>query len=136
MIDVEARVAEAVKLHAEGYNCCQAVAMAYADIIGDRTMASTMGAPFGRGISGLREVCGCVSAMAMVAGFAKPAVAPDDRAGKRDQKMMVQMMAGEFKEKNGDIVCGRLLDSNKKPCAEYVADAARIIGETMNGGII
>ena len=65
--EIEKRVAAARELHNRGMNCCQSVVMAYADMLPvDNDTAMKMCAPFGRGISGLRETCGCVTGMALV----------------------------------------------------------------------
>ena len=66
-MDKEERSEKARALHKQGCNCCQSVVMAYADRLPiDEQQAMDVAAPFGRGISGCREVCGCVSGMAMV----------------------------------------------------------------------
>ena len=117
---MENRSEKARVLHKSGCNCCQAVVLAYADKLPiDAASASNMAAPFGRGLSGLREVCGCVSGMAMVAGL----------CGKASS---VKMMAEKFREENGDINCGRLLQSGKRPCNDLVACATKILEENID----
>ena len=65
----EERMDRARGLHRAGCNCCQAVVMAWADRLPiDEKAAMDVAAPFGRGLAGTREVCGCVSGMAMVCG--------------------------------------------------------------------
>ena len=107
----EERIDNARALHKQGCNCCQSVVMAYADILPiDNENAMNVAAPFGRGLAGTREVCGCVSGMAMVCGL----------TGHADQ---TRTLIEQFRQENGDIVCGRLLASGKKPCPDLVADA-------------
>lgn len=130
--EIEQRVAAARKLHQTRYNCAQSVALAYKDMlpVDEETLAQMM-MPFGGGIARLREVCGCVSAMALVASH----IEPEPRAN----TMLVQSLAAAFKQANGDIVCHRLLGLDgplpngltKKPCTEYVACAARLLGEAI-----
>ena len=49
---------KARQLHQQGCNCCQAVVMAYADQLPiSEENAMNMAAPFGRGLSGCRELC-------------------------------------------------------------------------------
>lgn len=114
----EEREQKARALHADHHNCCQSVVMAYDDKIGiDAAKANQLAAPFGRGMSGLREVCGCVSGMAMVAGL----------TGKADE---FPQLAERFRQENGDIVCGRLLAmGGKKPCRDLVGCAARLLAD-------
>lgn len=115
----EERTARARALHKSGCNCCQSVVMAYADKLPiDEQNALSVAAPFGRGLSGLREVCGCVSGMAMVCGL----------TGHTDQ---VKPLAEKFRESNGDVVCGRLLKMGKKPCNELVAEAAGLLADVV-----
>ena len=106
-------------LHRAGCNCCQSVVMAYADKlpIGEKE-AMDVAAPFGRGLAGTREVCGCVSGMAMVCGLT-------------GHTADVRPLIEKFREEQGDIVCGRLLAAGKKPCPEMVADAAGYLADKL-----
>ena len=148
-IDIEQRAARAKELFNSGYNCCQSVVLAYADIIGlEPTLAATVSAPFGGGMGRLREVCGAVSGMTMVAGFLSPCPTADDPAAKKANYALVQHFAEAFRRENGAIVCRTLLGLDlakveptpsprtaeyykKRPCGELVADAARIVGEYL-----
>lgn len=60
------------ELFREGYNCSQAVTLAFADELEargiSREMAAGLASSFGGGLGRLREVCGCVSGMALVCG--------------------------------------------------------------------
>ena len=148
-IDINQRVAQAKEYFNSGYNCCQAVVLTYADIIAlEPTLAATISASFGGGMGRLREVCGAVSGMTMVAGFLSPCPTADDPAAKKANYTLVQHFAERFREQNGAIVCRTLLGLDhpkdeptpsartaeyykKRPCAELVGDAARIIGEYL-----
>ena len=115
----EERMERARTLHTSGCNCCQSVVMAYADKLPiEPENAMNVAAPFGRGIAGTREVCGCVSGMAMVCGL----------TGHTES---VRQLIEQFRADNGDIVCARLLQAGKKPCPEMVAYAAGLLHETV-----
>ena len=59
----------AFELFKEGYNCSQAVVLAFADLIGmDEKLLTRVTSSFGGGMGRLREVCGAVSGMSFVAG--------------------------------------------------------------------
>ena len=59
----------AKELFLEGYNCSQAVAGAFCEEMGmDLETVAKMSSSFGGGLARLREVCGCVSGMALAAG--------------------------------------------------------------------
>lgn len=67
---MESRVQDAVMLFESGFNCAQSVFAAYADLFGmDRETALKLACPMGAGVGRMREVCGTVSAMAMLSGL-------------------------------------------------------------------
>ena len=133
----------------EGYNCAQSVALAFADITTlDEKMVATITASFGGGMGRLREVCGAVSGMAFVASFISPCPMADNAEAKKTNYALVQAFAEKFREQNGAIVCRTLLGLDrpkdeptpsprtaeyykKRPCAEYVYDAALIVGKYL-----
>lgn len=150
-IDLNERVQRARDLFTSGYNCTQSVFMAYSDLFDLETrFAATISAPLGGGMGRLREVCGAVSGMTLLAGLLSPAHDPKDQAAKGANYALVQHFAEQFREANGAIVCRELLGLTqrkddptpsprtteyyrKRPCVEYVATAARIVGEYLIG---
>lgn len=150
-IDPKERAEHAKTLFSEGYNCAQSVAMAYADITSlDEQMVATITASFGGGMGRLREVCGAVSGMAFVASFISPCPTATDASAKKANYALVQEFAEKFRAQNGNIVCRSLLGLDrpkdeptpsprtaeyyqKRPCAEYVYDAALIVGKHLAG---
>ena len=60
---------KAEELFRKGYNCSQSVFAAFADVL-DMTVeeAAKIASPFGAGFGKLREVCGAVSGMTLLAG--------------------------------------------------------------------
>ena len=111
MINIEERVEKAQRLFKEGgYNCCQAVVLAYNDVFGlpDDT-AAALSSGFGGGMGRMREVCGSVSGMVMLAGLLEPATDPKNMAVRTANYALVQEVAGEFKAINGSIICRELL---------------------------
>ena len=134
---------EAVELFVKGYSCSQAVAMAFCDVTGlDEKTTARMASSFGGGMGRMREVCGAVSGMLLVAGLLYGYDDAADTAGKRALYAQVQAMAGTFREEMGSIICRDLLknppsDPNptprtpefyqKRPCARMVETAARIM---------
>ena len=148
-INAEERAQRAKAFFNEGYNCAQSVAMAYADITNlDEKMVATITASFGGGLGRLREVCGAVSGMAFVASFISPCPTADNAEAKKANYALVQEFAEQFRQQNGNIVCRSLLGLDrpkdeptpsprtseyyqKRPCAEYVYDAALIVGKHL-----
>ena len=135
----------AVDLFVQGYNCAQAVAAAFGDLTGlDEKTAARMASCFGGGMGRMREVCGAVSGMLLVAGLLYGYDDPKATTEKRELYAQVQAMAGQFREELGSIVCRDLLknppsDPNptprtaefykNRPCARMVETAARIMDE-------
>lgn len=152
--DIAERGNRARNFFMEGYNCCQAVLLAFADILEDNNLASqallkTIGSGFGGGFARMRQVCGSFSGCTVMAGFILPADTPD-LARRKANYALVQEMAEEFKARNGgSIVCGELLGIKqpckesplpsertadyyaKRPCPEIIRNAAMIVAEKM-----
>ena len=133
---------KAQALFKQGYNCSQAVYLAFCDVTGmDEKTALMLSSSFGGGMGRMREVCGAVSGMFMVAGQLYGYSDPNDRNAKAEHYALIQRMAAKFREKNGSIICRELLGTNdsapnptertdrfykKRPCAELVAMCAEI----------
>lgn len=100
----------------KGYNCSQSVFVPFAHRYGiDEKTALKMSASFGGGMGRMREVCGCMSAMALVAGFESGCTTDYNPKGKEKNYEMVQYLAKEFKKiSGGSIVCRELLGLDKK----------------------
>ena len=150
--DIEERVKIAVGNFESGYNCAQSVFLAFADIIGlDFELAKKMSVSFGGGMGRMRETCGTVSAMVMLAGFYCPVEDPADQEARTRNYAMVQRVGGAFREQYGSLVCRELLPAAeaaktdpspslrtaayyaKRPCSRYVATAACIAGKMLKG---
>lgn len=140
----------AEKLFREGYNCAQAVLMAFSDVTGlSKETSAQIASSFGGGLGRLREVCGAISGGAMVLGMAKGYSNPTEPSAKKAHYHLVQEFAGRFKEENGSIICRELLGSvdtvkgndpeartqsyyKKRPCAELVRQAADIVDQMLS----
>jgi C_GCAxxG_C_C family probable redox protein len=135
----------AAELFLKGYNCAQAVAIAFCDVTGlDEAMTARLSSSFGGGLGRLREVCGAVSGMAMVAGVLYGSDDPKDDEAKKAHYELIQQLAGEFRNRMGTIICRELLDNPpsdptpsprtaeyyaNRPCARFVMVAAEILND-------
>ena len=130
--DIEERVVKAKRLFKEeGYNCCQAVVLAYNDLFGiEDSAAAAMSAGFGGGMGRMREVCGSVSGMVMLAGLIAPANDPSVKVDRTRNYALVQDVAGEFHRQNGSIICKEIkgIETGKvlRSCKDCIKDAALI----------
>ena len=134
----------------KGYNCSQSVVLAFADMIDiDEATLSKLSSSFGGGMGRLREVCGSVSGMFMVAGLLYGYDGPETGQVKADHYARIQELAKRFEEKHGSIVCRELLGLSvrhdipipeartseyykKRPCPEIIGDAAEILEQFIN----
>ena len=129
----------------EGYNCAQAVCLAFSDIMGmEESIVAKISSPFGGGMGRMREVCGAVSGMYIVLGYVRGYDDPKDTEGKKALYIEVRELAEQFKTEFGSIICRELLDGvdhtngptpekrtesyyHKRPCGEQVAYCAYIL---------
>lgn len=141
------RQERAEALFLEGYNCCQAVLLAFADELGmTASEAARLGSSFGGGVGGLRQTCGAFTAMCMIEGVTDGYADAADREGKQAQYARIQEFARAFTAENGSILCYRLLKHaphaaapqartpayyRERPCARYVGSAARLMDAAL-----
>lgn len=105
-----ARAAKAMELHKSGFNCAQAVFLAFSDLYPfDADTAAKLSAPLGGGLGGQREVCGAVSAMALVLGAVYSCSDPADKAAKAALYRRVQTCSAQYRTVTGSIICRELL---------------------------
>ena len=98
------RTEKAAELFTSGCNCSQSVFAAFADEFGlEEELAKRIACGLGGGVGRMREVCGAVSAAAMVIGMR---LGPD----KTKAYPAIQEFCAKFKEKAGSIVCRELLE--------------------------
>ena len=133
------RVDKAEGLFRDGCNCAQAVFTAFADEFGlDGELAKRVSCGLGGGVGRMREVCGAVSAAAMVIGMR---LGPDKMAA----YPAIQDFCAKFKAETGSIVCRELLEGTgataggapesrtaeyyrRRPCVELVKLAVSLLG--------
>lgn len=129
----------------EGYNCSQSVFLAFCDEYHmDIETALKISSSFGAGMGRLREVCGAVSGMFMVAGLVYGYTDPKDHKTKTEHYERIQYLAKKFEDKNQSIICRELLGLEagkdnpeperrtaeyytKRPCVQIVGMAAAIM---------
>ncbi|MBQ6407800.1 MAG: C_GCAxxG_C_C family protein [Butyrivibrio sp.] len=129
----------------EGYNCSQSIVLAFADLIPiEKSTLLRMASSFGGGMGRLREVCGSVTGMFMIAGILYGYDGPETGQVKADHYARIQELARRFEETHGSIVCREMLGLSvrhdvpvpeartqeyykKRPCPEIIGDAADLL---------
>lgn len=137
------------ELFRSGYNCAQSVFCAFCEETGMKFEdALKLSSSFGGGMGRLREVCGAVSAMFMIAGILYGYTSPNNDEIKGQHYKRIQDLAEKFKEKYNTIICRELLGLEEKqdspiptkrtpeyyesrPCENFIGYAAQIIEELI-----
>ena len=137
----------AAELFENGYNCAQAVTIAFCDVTGlEEKTAAAMSSSFGGGMGRMREVCGAVSGMLLVAGILYGYDTPGDDEIKKAHYQLVQNLAEEFRQEAGSIICREILKNppsdpsptprsaefyQMRPCTRMVYLAADILEQYL-----
>jgi C_GCAxxG_C_C family probable redox protein len=101
----------------KGYNCSQAIALAFSDRMGlDTHTAAKLASSFGGGMGRMREVCGTFSGMLMVFGmlYGYDAATETEKENKKLHYARVQELAERFRTEFGSIICRELLAGKAK----------------------
>ncbi len=134
---------KAEQLFLQGYNCSQAVLLAFEDLTElPREQGAKLAASFGGGMGRLREVCGGLTGAFMVLGLLYGYDSPEAKEEKAEHYGRIQGIAGEFRELCGSILCRELLDNpstvpvpqdrtpeyyKERPCMRFVRAAADLV---------
>lgn len=129
----------------QGYNCAQAVALSFIDVLKlDSEIVLKLVSGFGGGFGRKREVCGAVSGMVIVLNSVLGYSDISNNEIKMELYKNVQFLMDKFKKKNGSYICRELLEGvslsggyapekrtetyyKKRPCASLVGDACEIL---------
>lgn len=132
-------------LFSQGYNCAQALVGAFCeDLDMDFDTAMRLTSSFGGGMGRLREVCGAVTGMFMVAGLLYGYTDPGAEDEKAAHYALIQDLGHRFRDEHGSIICRDLLglgpqEDNpvpekrtqqyyeERPCADLIAYAAQLL---------
>ena len=127
------RIAVAKEMMSKGYNCAQAVAVAFSDLMEvDRSDLIKLAAPFGKGFGGKESLCGAVSGMGFVFGLIYADLNPENKRWTLEE---TAKLADAFLKKYGSLTCSELLKRKEiEPgfsCVEYVIGAVKIINDRI-----
>lgn len=134
-----------------GYNCAQAVALAYADKLNmEPELIAKSVSGYGGGMGRMREVCGSISGAVFVISYLYGYSDPNAFDEKKTLYQDIQSVCKAFQKENGSIICRELLSMpnigadiptpekrsekyyKKRPCADIVKCSAQILEEFIN----
>ena len=110
--------------------------------------ALKLASPMGAGVGRMREMCGAVSAMALLEGLKEGNTDPVDKQAQGRTYETVRTMCDAFAERNGSMICRELLGIaareksavpserttqyyGSRPCAKYVRCAAELVEQYL-----
>lgn len=128
---MKTRVDETIKKHDRGYNCAQAVACTYSDLVGlDEETVFRLTEALGAGMGNMEGTCGAVSGACILAGLKNSSGNLEKPDSKASSYKLSREILDKFKAQNGSVVCRELkgVDTGTalRPCAECIKDAARL----------
>jgi C_GCAxxG_C_C family probable redox protein len=145
------RSEEAVRRFDAGFNCAQAVLLAFAPELGmEEGIAARVACAFGAGMGRKGGTCGAVSGALMAIGLRHGMSDPADQAAKEKTYKLTREFLAAFTKKHGAIECRELLGCDigtpaglarvraeglhRTVCAGLVADAAETAGRLSSRG--
>lgn len=133
---MESRIEKAKENHRSGYNCSQAVACAYCDLVGvEEPLMHQMMEGFGLGMGCMEGTCGALSGAAIVASMKITGTLSDGSNQRAAVYKATRTMAQRFKVKNQSVICKELkgIETGKvlRDCRGCVEDAAALLEEVV-----
>ncbi|MGI6069167.1 MAG: C-GCAxxG-C-C family protein [Blautia sp.] len=134
---MESRVKTAEEKHKKGYNCAQAIACTYCDLLGmDEETAFRATEGFGAGMGAMEGTCGAVSGATFLAGLKRSTgnlTKPDSKG--KTYHLSKEITRG-FQAQNGTLVCKELkgIGPGKevlRSCDGCIADAAVLVEKIL-----
>lgn len=128
---MEERIEKALENHSKGYNCAQAVACAFCDLVSmNENTLFKITEGFGAGMGGMQCTCGAISGAIALAGLKESSGDTDNPTTKGKTYKLSKEIVEEFREKNSSVICRELkgIDTNKvlRSCDGCIEDAAKI----------
>lgn len=125
----------AISIHAEGYNCAQAVLLAFADELGmKKEELSNVALCFGGGM-GTGSTCGALTGGLMVLGLMQKAQTPPAAGEKANSRGKAKELTDAFEAMHNTVMCRDVLASpegkDKKLCSALVGAMAEKVEKLL-----
>ena len=136
---MESRAVLAAERHKKGYNCAQAVACTYCDLVGvseEEAFRSTEA--FGLGMGGMEGTCGALSGACMLAGLVNSTGDLAHPTSKGSTYALSRQMVSQFASDAGATAChdlkGRETGVVLTPCPRCIEIACDLVERTLFSG--
>lgn len=133
---MKTRVEETIMRHDKGYNCAQAVACTYCDLVGvDEETMFKMTEALGLGMGGMEGTCGAVTGACVLAGMKLSSGNLEHPDSKAESYKLSKEIVKRFEIQNQSVVCKALkgVETGKvlRSCADCIKDAAAIAEQVL-----
>lgn len=133
---MKTRVKETIAKHDKGYNCAQAVACTYCDLVGvEEEVMFRMTEALGLGMGGMEGTCGAVSGACVLAGMKRSSGNLDKPDSKAQSYRLSKEIVKQFEEQNQSVICKTLKGVENgqvlRSCQDCILDAAKIAEQVL-----
>lgn len=133
---MKTRIQETIEKHDKGYNCAQAVACTYCDLVGvDEETMFKMTEALGLGMGGMEGTCGAVTGACVLAGMKRSTGNMEKPDSKAESYKLSRRIVREFADRNQSVVCRELkgVETGKvlRSCQDCIQDAARLAEKVL-----
>lgn len=133
---MKTRVEETITRHNKGYNCAQAVACTYCDLVGvDEEIMFKLTEALGLGMGGMQGTCGAVTGACVLAGMKASTGNMEQPNSKMNSYQLAREITNRFQEQNGSLVCKELkgVETGEmlRSCPNCIKDAAGLVEQVL-----
>lgn len=134
--DMETRVEKTIERHNKGYNCAQAVACTYCDLVGmdEETMFKATEA-LGLGMGGMEGTCGALTGACVVAGMKNSCGDLENPVSKGETYSYSRQILKKFLDQNKATRCKDIKGVETgvvlRSCQDCIRDAAKFLEEVV-----
>ncbi len=122
---IDQKLKEAAALHAQGFNCAQAVGMPFAEELGmPKELAAKALEGFGAGMGSREQACGALSGAIFVAGLKN--ADGSSPATKKQTYDLAKVLGEAFEARCGAIPCKTIKAEKKTTCDECIECGVRL----------
>lgn len=128
----ESRIEQTIERRKKGYNCAQAVACTYCDLVGlDEQTMFRLTEGLGAGMGNMEGTCGAVAGACVLAGLAKSTGNLERPDSKVETGKLSRQIMDSFLERNSAVTCKELkgMETGEmlRACPDCIRDASEFV---------